>query len=132
MNSLIKSTTSLLLASTVLLSSCSTIIQGSKQSITIQSLTPDAKILVNGDEVGKDIVVTKLKRNRSHTIMVKKEGYESKTASLEKQTQAGYVVVDILLGLTGYGLIFIIVDAATGSWNHFEKDKVVLELDVKK
>jgi hypothetical protein len=132
MNSLTKKTVSILLSSIVFLSSCSTIMQGSRQSVTIQSLTPDARILVNGDDMGRDIVTTKLKRNTNHTIMIKKDGFDTKTVSLGKNVQAGYVVADVVIALTGLGLIWIIVDAATGSWHKFDKDKVVVELEEKK
>ena len=132
MNSLSKKASVVLLSSLTLLSSCSTILQGSKKDMTIQSLTPGSKIYVNGDEMGKDLVDTRLRRNKNHTIMIKKEGYETRTVTLQKNAQAGYIVADALLALTGFGLIFIIVDAATGSWHTFDKDKVVVELEPKK
>ncbi|GAB4327412.1 MAG: hypothetical protein OHK0038_01080 [Flammeovirgaceae bacterium] len=121
---------------TLLSSSCSTILQGSRQSIIVQSLTPDAKIIVDGNEMGKDAVTTKLKRNQSHTILVKKEGFETKTVTLDKNLQPGYVIADAALAITGFmfilPLLFLIVDAATGSWNKFEPEKVVVELEPKK
>jgi hypothetical protein len=52
--------------------------------------------------------------------------------SLGKNVQAGYVVADVVIALTGLGLIWITVDAATGSWHKFDKDKVVVELEEKK
>ena len=126
------STICLLLASVMLFSSCSTIIQGSRQQITIQSLTKDSKIYVDGEDKGKDNVSVRLKRNRNHAIAIKKDGYETKIINLEKQTQAGYIVADALLGLTGFGLAWIIVDAATGSWSKFDQDAVVVELEKSK
>jgi hypothetical protein len=133
MNLLVKKASVVLLSSlTILSSSCSTILQGSKKDMTIQSLTPGSKIYVNGDEMGKDLVDTRLRRNKNHTIMIKKDGYETRTVTLQKNAQAGYIVADALLALTGFGLIFIIVDAATGSWHTFDKDKVVVDLEPKK
>lgn len=123
------STLCLLLASVMVFSSCSTIIQGSRQQITIQSLTKDSKIYVDGEDKGKDNAQVRLKRNRNHAIAIKKEGYETKIVNLEKRTQAGYIVADALLGLTGFGLAWIIVDAATGSWSKFDQDAVVVELE---
>jgi len=120
------------MASTILFSSCSTILQGSKQQVSIQSLTKESKILVDGEEVGTDNATVRLKRNRNHSIVVKKPGYENKVVNMEKQTQAGYIVADALLGLTGFGLAWIIVDAATGSWFKFDKDNVVVELEKSK
>jgi PEGA domain len=126
------STLCLLLASVILFSSCSTIIQGSRQQITIQSLTKDSKIYVDGEDKGKDNASVRLKRNRNHAIAIKKDGYETKIINLEKRTQAGYIVADALLGLTGFGLAWIIVDAATGSWSKFDQDAVVVELEKSK
>lgn len=126
------STICLLLASVMLFSSCSTIIQGSRQQIQIQSLTKDAKIYVDGEDKGKDNAQVRLKRNRNHAIAIKKDGYETKIINLEKRTQAGYIVADAVLGLTGFGLAWIIVDAATGSWSKFDQDAVVVELEKSK
>jgi len=126
------STVCLLLASVMLFSSCSTILQGSRQQVTIQSLTKDSKIYVDGDDKGKDNASVRLKRNRNHAIAIKKEGYETKIINIEKHTQAGYVVADVLLALTGYGLAWIIVDAATGSWNKFDQDAISVELEKSK
>jgi len=126
------STVCLLLASVMLFSSCSTIFQGSRQQVTIQSLTKDSKIYVDGDDKGKDNASVRLKRNRNHAIAIKKDGYETKIINIEKHTQAGYVVADVLLALTGYGLAWIIVDAATGSWNKFDQDAISVELEKSK
>ena len=67
-----------------------------------------------------------------YTTTIEKDGYETKIINLEKQTQAGYIVADALLGLTGFGLAWIIVDAATGSWSKFDQDAVVVELEKSK
>lgn len=132
MKKITTSTLCLLLASLMLFSSCSTIIQGSRQQVTIQSLTKDSKIYVDGEEKGKDNAMIRLKRNRNHAIAIKKDGYETKIINLEKQTQAGYIVADALLGLTGFGLAWIIVDAATGSWFKFDQDAISVELEKSK
>lgn len=126
------STLCLLLASVMLFSSCSTIIQGSRQQISISTLTKDSKIFVDGEDKGKDNALVRLKRNRNHAIAIRKEGYETKIINLEKHTQAGYIVADALLGLTGFGLAWIIVDAATGSWSKFDQDAIVVELEKSK
>ena len=38
----------------------------------------------------------------------------------------------IILGFTGYGAFWMIVDGATGSWNKFDQDVVVVELEKSK
>lgn len=132
MKKITTSTVCLLLVSIILFSSCSTIIQGSRQQISISSLTKDSKIYVDGEDKGKDNAQIRLKRNRNHAVAIKKDGYETKIINLEKRTQAGYIVADALLGLTGFGIAWIIVDAATGSWNKFDQDAIVVELEKSK
>jgi hypothetical protein len=121
----------------LLVSSCATIINGSKQNINIQSLTSDSKIFVDDKELGKDKVSIHLKRAKNHTIAIKKEGYETKHIQLRKEIVPGKLISDsllayLLLGLTGYGAAgaaWIIIDASTGSWYSFKQDTFIVELE---
>lgn len=126
-----------LLAIVMLFSSCATIIHGSRQNITIQSLTKNSKIYVDEVDSGKDSILVRLKRNKNHVIAISKEGFETKIVHLEKHTKAYNIGGDafwayIIFGFTGYGAVWMIVDAATGSWNKFDHDVVVVELEKSK
>jgi hypothetical protein len=118
-------------------SSCTTIINGSKQNINIQSLTSDSKIYVDDVEVGRDKISIRLKRAKNHNISIKKEGYQTKNIKLTKEIVAGNLISDpllayLLLGLTGYGAagaVWILVDATTGSWYSFKQDTFIVELE---
>jgi hypothetical protein len=87
----------------MLFSSCATIINGSRQQITIQSLTKGSNISVDEVEIGNDSLRVRLKRNRNHVIAFTKEGDGAAA--------------------------WMIVDAATGSWNKFDRDVVIVELE---
>lgn len=137
MKNMVKKAILFFLTLELLVSSCTTIINGSKQNINIQSLTSDSKIYVDDVEVGRDKISIRLKRAKNHNISIKKEGYQTKNIKLTKEIVAGNLISDpllayLLLGLTGYGAAgaaWILVDATTGSWYSFKQDTFIVELE---
>lgn len=124
----------LLLTLELFVTSCSTLIHGSKQTINIQSLTDNSKIYVDELEIGKDHVSVRLKRTKNHIITISKEGFKKKYINLNKEIVAGNIISDtfwayLLLGSTGYGAAWIIIDASTGSWYSFKQETFVVELE---
>lgn len=117
----------ILLTAVCYLSSCATLFQGSRKDISIKSMTPGANIYVNGELKGTDGVSLKLLRRSNYTVLVKKDGFESKTVEIAKHTQVGWVIFDILLDIPG-----LIIDAVTGAWNNLDKDNITVELDKSK
>jgi hypothetical protein len=117
----------IVLMSASCLSSCAVMFQGSKKDVTIKSLTPNATINVDGEEVGKDAVTIRLERKSNHTIIVRKDECESKTVEVKKKTQVGWVIFDALFNWFAFA-----TDAPTGAWNTFEKDHYTVELQCKK
>lgn len=115
------------ISTATMFSSCATVFQGSKKDVTIRSMTSGADIYVNGEKKATDALTIKLKRKTNHTIVVKKEGYETKTVDINKHTQAGWIVWGILINIPG-----MIVDAITGAWNGFDKDNVTVDLEKSK
>ena len=55
-----------LLSSILFLSSCATIISGSRQNVEITSEPSSAKVYINEIEIGQTPVQKNLKRNQSH------------------------------------------------------------------
>jgi hypothetical protein len=110
-----------------ILSSCATLFQGSRKDVTIRSMTSGADIYVDGEKKSSDALTIKLKRNTNHTIVVKKDGFDTKTVDINKHTQAGWLVWGILFNIPG-----MIVDAITGAWNGFDKDNVTVDLEKSK
>lgn len=116
-----------LIATVLLTSSCAIMFQGSKKDVAVKSMTPGASIYVNGNLEGTDAVSLRLSRKTNHTVMVKKEGFETKTVDIRKHTQVGWVLFDIFVNI-----LALPVDAITGAWNTFDKDMITVDLDQSK
>jgi hypothetical protein len=50
------------------LSSCALIFNGTKESVSVKSMTPNSKIYINGNYQGTDSVSVKLRRNKNHSV----------------------------------------------------------------
>jgi hypothetical protein len=98
------------LALTLLMSSCATIISGSKQNVKFSSNPSAATIFIDEVEVGKTPFEIKLERKSDHSAMIKLEGYQTYQTKLTRKIN-GWYWGNILLG----GLIGIIVDISTGA-----------------
>ena len=107
----------------LLLFSCATIFQGTKQQVTVRSETPDSKIYINGNFMGTNFVETKLNRKDNHIVAIQKEGCKTETVNLIPKLQAGYIVADILFWP---GLI---VDGSTGAWKKFDNPNITANLN---
>ena len=99
-----------LLALSLLLTSCATIVSGSKQKVEFTSTPSDATVLVNDTNIGKTPLKTKLKRNTSYKVLIQLEGYEDYNTNIEKQFNAWYIG-NIMLG----GAVGLIIDPITGA-----------------
>jgi len=105
-------------------SSCALLFNGTKQSVSISSTTPGAKIYVNGNYEGDEFVKMKLKRKNNHTVMVKKEKCDTRTVNIETDVQVGWVVFAALFNWFAF-----LTDAPTGAWNSFDRTSISVELD---
>ncbi|WP_434035250.1 PEGA domain-containing protein [Formosa sp. 4Alg 33] len=94
----------------LLLSSCATIISGSRQQVEINSDPNSAIVYINGAEIGKTPVQKNLKRNQDYRIVLKVDGYKPYETRLDKKFNAWYIG-NIAFG----GLIGLIVDPITGA-----------------
>lgn len=112
------------LISVLLLSSCATIIGGSKYNAKVHvPKHSDATIFFNGEEVGKGEASLKVKRkdagNLSFTIS--KDGCDPETKTFNKRKFRGWAFTGSLISFTGLvGPIplpwGVAVDGATGAW----------------
>ncbi|WP_166962277.1 PEGA domain-containing protein [Yeosuana marina] len=116
MKSIIKS---ILVSSVLLLSSCATIISGSRQSTEITSEPSSAKVYINEVEVGKTPIQKNLKRNQEYSIILELDGYETYKTKLEKKFNAWFIG-NIALG----GLIGIIIDPITGAMHKLKPEDI--------
>jgi len=105
---------------------CASIFTGSLQTMPFSSDPVGAKVYVNGQYMGKTPLQLNLKKNQSYSIEFRKEGFENKTVLVNNTVGAGWIVIDVI-----FGLIPVIVDAATGNWNSLEPSTVNAALEAQ-
>ncbi len=110
---------SILFSCMLLLSSCATIISGSRQNVEIFSKPSAARVYINEIEVGNTPIQRKLKRNQDYSIILKLDGYETYQTKLEKKFNSWFIG-NIALG----GLIGIIIDPITGAIHKLKPEEI--------
>jgi len=103
---------------------CATVFHNPSHPINVNSDPGGAKIYIDGIYVGETPVVYKVDGRKTHEIEFRKEGYKSKAYHLENFVGGGWVVLDIV-----FGLVPVIVDAATGQWFYPSEDNVKVALE---
>lgn len=91
-------------------SGCATIVSGKTQTVTIDSNVKDAEVVVEGAVLGKTPYNGPLKRAKETTLLLRKEGYENKTVTLNTEIEPvfwGNIICGGFFGST--------TDYATGS-----------------
>lgn len=102
---------------------CATILASKTQALPV-STTPDGTdVYIDGIKRGTTPLTLELDPRRSYTLVFKKEGLDDKVFEVRNQVGAGWVVLDILLGV-----IPVIVDASTGAWNTLEPESVAVAM----
>lgn len=112
--------------SILVMNGCATIFKGSTETVSYNSEPSGAKVYVNGSLMGTTPFQLELKSNQTYTIEFRKEGYGNKTVILNNSVGGGWIVLDIL-----FGLIPIIVDAATGNWYSLDQSRVNAALEAQ-
>jgi hypothetical protein len=113
----------------IYLSSCALVFKGTKQEVSFRSDPQRAEVFVNGIRMGETPLTLKLITKQTYAIEFKIEGYKPKSVQINNKVGAGWVVLDIVLGL-----VPVVVDAATGAWYSLEQKNIdaVLEKQQKK
>ena len=112
------------LSLTLLMSSCATIISGSKQNVKFSSNPSTATIFIDEVEVGKTPFEIKLARKSQHSVMLKLEGYQTYETKLTKNFN-GWYIGNILIG----GIIGLIIDPITGAMYNLSPDQVNAQMN---
>jgi hypothetical protein len=95
---------------------CATIFSPGPDPVDFGSEPQGAEVIVNGKNMGMTPVTLQLRPEKSYMITFRKDGYEDATITLATHVQAGWVVLDVLVGVLG-----VAVDAATGKWQTFDE-----------
>ena len=107
--------------SAMALSGCSTIVTGGEDLVTIDTLSNDSEVRVDGEIRGKGKVTTGLDKSNTHTLSAHKENCKSASVQTE-QTIEPWFFGNLIIG----GIVGMIVDAATGNANKVSDDEYLL------
>jgi hypothetical protein len=109
----------------VLLNSCATIINGTSQQVNITSTPIEAKVIIDGEELGKTPFIADLKRKDNHIVKIELDGYKTEVITLNGKT-SGWFFGNCLFG----GVIGMAVDAITGGMYKLQPEEIKRTLNV--
>lgn len=112
------------LALTLLVSSCATIVSGSKQNIKFSSDPSSATIFIDEVEVGKTPFEIKLARKSEHSVMLKLDGYQTYETKLTKKFN-GWYIGNLFFG----GILGLIIDPITGAIYNLSPEQVDAQMN---
>ena len=96
---------------TLMVIACATIIHGTSQDISVNSVPSGAKVMVKGVHMATTPAVIKLSRKESNIILrFEKEGYEPVEVALNRSVD-GWIAGNIIFG----GLIGLAIDFINGA-----------------
>lgn len=101
---------------------CATIINGTRETLTINS-TPTGARVIAGCFEGVTPATFELKRNRTYNVLITKDGYEPQSLVI-KRTMNPWLLGNILLG----GPIGIVIDLVDGAGFSLAPDGIVVNL----
>jgi hypothetical protein len=107
----------------LILSGCATIINGTTQSVTFDSIPQGAEILIDGARVGVTPLTITLEKNAKKTVMIKKDGYKTISRDLTKKFD-GVAVLNVFWDLST-------TDAITGAIKQYEPNSYYFELQAE-
>ncbi len=113
----------LLLLSMALLTSCSTIMNGTRQSIQIESDPSNAYVWVDRNYVGVTPIIVEMSRKDMHYVKIELDGFEPYEATFSRKLSK-WVFGNIVFG----GVIGLAVDALTGAIYTLTPDQVRAEM----
>ena len=100
-----------LLVLLVVSTGCGALFAPKMKSVQVLSNPPGAQVLVDGAPVGVTPGVVNVVNKKSHTVLFRLPGYQDGTCMLTADLKALWLILDL------FGIVPLIVDAATGSWN---------------
>lgn len=105
------------------LTSCATIMHGSRQSVGIASNPSNANIWVDGCYVGNTPIIVEMTRNNNHFVTIQLDGFLPYQATFSKELSY-WVFGNIVFG----GVIGLAIDAISGAIYKLTPDQIQAEL----
>ncbi|MDR0800021.1 MAG: PEGA domain-containing protein [Endomicrobium sp.] len=100
---------------------------GTKQNVSIKSMTEGSEIYVDGNYVGRDIISVALTRRDNHSVIIRKEGYKTESIGIRSSVQSGWVIFDIFVNQFA-----LLIDLITGAWYGLDMSNIMVDLESKK
>lgn len=107
-----------------MLASCGTIVNGSKQSVYVNSTPAGAAVMVDGEQRGVTPCELQLERGKAYELTLDKKGYKPASAYVRREP-SGWVCGNVFLG----GIIGILVDAGSGGLWKLEPEHVNVAME---
>mgnify|MGYP001222815129 FL=1 len=98
---------------------CATIMQGTRQEVSIASTPTGATLTIDNGEVANTPYAAKLKRKDKHTIKIELAGYQPYELAMSRGT-SGWVWGNIVFG----GLPGLIIDAISGGMYKLRPEEI--------
>ena len=113
-------------AALLITAGCASIVDGSTQTVTVQSLPVGAKVLVDGIEVGVTPLTTSIQRKDGTTLDVKLDGYKDVSMSMVTKLNTTFWGNIIIGGLPGST-----TDSVTGAAREYAPNSYSFTLEKK-
>lgn len=122
---IVKRATISILAISILasLTSCATIIHGTRQSIGIASNPTNASVWVDKNYAGTTPMIVEMSRKDNHIVMIELDGFQPYEVIFSRQI-SGWALGNVVFG----GVIGLAVDAISGGLYMLTPDQVQAEL----
>jgi len=117
----------LVILTSILITSCCTIVSGKRQKITINSNPDSAIVKLNGKPIGVTPLCGRFNRENAKYILLEKNGYVSDSTAFVKDDNWWLLGNLPLFGLFSSPIGFLI-DEHTGAWCRIVNKKIYIEL----
>jgi len=114
----------------LLLTSCATIISGSKNKVMIQSVPSGANIKIDEKDYGKTPLEVKLKSKKNHILVLELENY--KTSETYITSKFNNQALWSLLGFPAITAISFAIDGCTGAMYKIDPQYYIITLEKQK
>jgi hypothetical protein len=118
------------LITSFIFSSCATVFRKAKinKNINITTQPPNADVYVNGKHVGKTPMTYFLKKRKSKSIKITKEGYKDAYSSIDTKINPLWTSISVLTGAFPGFLIPTAIDYSTGALMNVTTDSIFYKL----
>jgi len=94
------------------LPACASVLGTKAKDFDFNSNPTGATVTIDGQPGGTTPVKVHLSNIKEHVIVFHRDGYQDASCTLTRETGAGWVVLDVLMGI-----VPVVIDAATNNWS---------------